>query len=116
MYKRQEPELAQELGLLPSTPFVVGANDGALSNLGVNAIGPGEVAVTIGTSGALRAVVDRPLTVPAGRTCCYSLTDQHWVIVGPVNNGGIVFRWVRDELAASVVETAKRLGLSLIHI
>ena len=28
-----EPELAQELGLLPSTPFVVGANDGALSNL-----------------------------------------------------------------------------------
>jgi gluconokinase len=44
-----------------ATPFVVGANDGALSNLGVNAIGPGEVAVTIGTSGALRAVVDRPL-------------------------------------------------------
>jgi gluconokinase len=106
-----EPELAQELGLLPSTPFVVGANDGALSNLGVNAIGPGEVAVTIGTSGALRAVVDRPLTDPAGRTFCYALTDQHWVIGGPVNNGGIVFRWVRDELAASVVETAKRLGI-----
>ncbi|MER2528690.1 MAG: gluconokinase [Candidatus Competibacter denitrificans] len=106
-----ESELAQELGLLPSTPFVVGANDGALSNLGVNAIGPGEVAVTIGTSGALRAVVDRPLTDPAGRTFCYALTDQHWVIGGPVNNGGIVFRWVRDELAASVVETAKRLGI-----
>ncbi len=105
------PELARELGLLPTTPFVVGANDGVLSNLGVNAIGPGEVAVTIGTSGALRAVVDRPLTDPAGRTFCYALTSQYWVLGGPVNNGGIVFRWVRDELAASIVETAKRLSI-----
>ena len=106
-----EPETAWELGVLPTTPFVIGANDGVLSNLGVNAIGPGEVAVTIGTSGALRAVVDRPLTDPSGRTFCYALTDRHWVIGGPVNNGGIVFRWVRDELTASVVETAKRLGI-----
>lgn len=106
-----EPELARELGLLPTTPFVVGANDGVLSNLGVNAIGPGEVAVTIGTSGAMRAVVDRPLTDPSGRTFCYALTERHWVIGGPVNNGGIVFRWVRDELAASEVETARRLGI-----
>lgn len=72
-----------------------------LSNLGVNAIGPGEIAVTIGTSGALRAAADRPLTNPAGRTFCYALTDRHWVIGGPVNNGGIVFRWVRDELTGS---------------
>ena len=106
-----EPDRARELGLLVTTPFVIGANDGVLSNLGVNAIGPGEVAITIGTSGAMRAVVDRPLTDPSGRTFCYALTDQHWVIGGPVNNGGIVFRWVRDELAAAVVETAKRLGI-----
>ena len=106
-----EPELARELGLSPTTPFVVGANDGVLSNLGVNAIGPGEVAVTIGTSGAMRTVVDRPVTDPSGRTFCYALTERHWVIGGPVNNGGIVFRWVRDELTASAVETAKRLGI-----
>lgn len=106
-----EPELARELGLLPTTPFVVGANDGVLSNLGVNAIGPGEVAVTIGTSGAMRAVVDRPVTDPSGRTFCYALTDRHWVIGGPVNNGGIVFRWVRDELAAAECETARRLAI-----
>ncbi|MDS4041986.1 MAG: gluconokinase [Candidatus Competibacter sp.] len=106
-----EAGMARELGLLPTTPFVVGANDGVLSNLGVNAIGPGEVAVTIGTSGAMRAVVDRPVTDPSGRTFCYALTDRHWVIGGPVNNGGIVFRWVRDELAAAECETAKRLAI-----
>lgn len=105
------PGLAEELGLLASTPFVVGASDGVLSNLGVGAIEPGVIAATIGTSGAIRTVVDHPLTDPKGRIFCYALTDKHWVIGGPVNNGGMLFRWVRDEFAASEVETAKRLGI-----
>src|SRR5690606_18087271 len=36
---------------------------------------------------------------------------DHWIIGGPVNNGGIVLRWLRDEFASSEVETAKRLGI-----
>ncbi|MCM3128684.1 gluconokinase [Paenibacillus sp. MER 78] len=103
---------AAEMGLSASTPFVVGATDGVLSNLGVNAIRPGEVAATIGTSGAIRTVVDKPVTDPKGRTFCYALTENHWVVGGPVNNGGMIFRWVRDEMAASEIETAKRLGIS----
>lgn len=106
-----DPALAADLGLAADVPFVVGANDGVLSNLGVNAIQAGEVAITIGTSGAMRAVLDRPLTDAKGRTFCYLLTDNRWVIGGPVNNGGIAFRWVRDELAAAETETAKRLGI-----
>jgi gluconokinase len=104
-------EYSVELGLLAETPFVVGASDGVLSNLGVNAIDPGVVAVTIGTSGAIRTVTDRPVTDPKGRIFCYALTDKHWVVGGPVNNGGMTFRWVRDELASAEVETAKRLGI-----
>src|SRR4029079_5049897 len=102
---------AADLGLNAATPFVVGANDGALSNVGVDAIQPGDVAVTIGTSGAMRTVVKHPITDPAGRRFCYALTDGHWVVGGPVNNGGVIFRWVRDEIAASETETAKRLGI-----
>lgn len=105
------PGQADKLGLLPATRFIVGASDGVLSNLGVGAIQPGVIAATIGTSGAIRTVVDRPLTDPKGRIFCYALTANHWVIGGPVNNGGMLFRWVRDEFAASEVETAKRLGI-----
>ena len=110
------PAVAAEMGLAAGTPFVIGANDGVLSNLGVDAIRPGEVAVTIGTSGAMRAVVDQPRTDPAGRTFCYYLTEKHWVVGGPVNNGGIAFRWVRDELAAAETETAKRLGIDAYDV
>ncbi|MEK4513608.1 gluconokinase [Paenibacillus sp. FSL K6-2524] len=103
---------ADEMGLIPSTPFIIGAADGVLSNLGVGAIDPGVVAVTIGTSGAIRTVVDKPKTDPKGRIFCYALTDKHWVIGGAVNNGGVIFQWMRDEFASSEVETAKRLGIS----
>jgi gluconokinase len=106
-----DPESAQFIGVHADVPFVLGASDGCLSNLGVNAIDFGSVAVTIGTSGAIRTVADHPITDPKGRTFCYALTEKHWVIGGPVNNGGMTFRWVRDELAASEVETAGRLGI-----
>jgi gluconokinase len=111
-YKVQgiEENLAKEMNLLTSTPFVVGASDGVLSNLGVDAIDPGVVAVTIGTSGAIRTVTDRPVTDPKGRTFCYALTEKKWVIGGPVNNGGMIFRWVRDQLGSSEVESAKLIG------
>lgn len=105
------PHLAKKMGIDSQTPFVIGASDGVLSNLGVNAIRKGEIAVTIGTSGAIRTIIDEPQTDEKGRIFCYALTEKHWVIGGPVNNGGIVLRWVRDEFASSEVETAKRLGM-----
>jgi gluconokinase len=104
-------ERATQMGLNALTPFVVGASDGVLANLGVGAIDKGEVAVTIGTSGAIRTVVEKPLTDEQARTFCYALTDKHWVIGGPTNNGGIMLRWLRDEFAAPEIEVAKRLGL-----
>jgi gluconokinase len=114
--KGLKPEYSHELGLTSDIPFIIGASDGVLSNLGVNAIDPGVIAVTIGTSGAIRTVTDRPVTDPKGRIFCYALTENHWVVGGPVNNGGMTFRWVRDELASSEVETAKRLGVDPYEI
>jgi gluconokinase len=111
-----DPEIARRTGLDRSTPFIVGANDGVLANLGVNAIRPGAVAVTIGTSGAVRTVVKKPVTDPQGRLFCYVLAPGLWVIGGPVNNGGMILRWLRDQLASSEVETARRLGIDAYDV
>ena len=51
--------------------------------MGVNSVGKGEVAVTIGTSGAIRTVIDKPRTDYKGRIFCYVLTEDHYVIGGP---------------------------------
>ncbi|MEI7027863.1 gluconokinase [Paenibacillus sp. y28] len=102
---------AAEMGLDPSTPFIAGASDGVLANLGVGAFEPGKYAVTIGTSGAVRGVVRQPLTDPEGRLFCYNLKDDFWVIGGPINNGGIMLRWARDQLATLEAEEARRQGI-----
>ncbi|MFC0213166.1 gluconokinase [Paenibacillus chartarius] len=104
------PELAARMGLGAETPFVVGASDGVLANLGVGAHEPGVYAVTIGTSGAIRGVVAEPRTDAEARLFCYALQEGYWVVGGPINNGGIMFRWVRDELATLEAEEARKLG------
>jgi len=101
---------AEEMGLMPDTPFVVGASDGVLANLGAGSFEPGHIAVTIGTSGAVRGVVREPKTDPQGRLFCYALKEDFWVIGGPINNGGIMFRWVRDELATLEAEEGRKRG------
>lgn len=106
-----KPELAQFMNLPIDVPFVFGASDGTLSNLGVNAIKPGVVAVTIGTSGAVRVVTDKPVIDPKCRTFTYYLDKDMWVVGGPVNNGGVVFRWARDNMFDAEKSTAKLLGL-----
>lgn len=88
-------------------PFIIGASDGVLSNLGVGAIEEGEVAITIGTSGAVRTIIDQPRTDEKGRIFCYALTEDHWVIGGPVNNGGVIFRWLKETLGEKEVAVAK---------
>jgi gluconokinase len=101
---------AAALGLPAGTPLVVGANDGVLSNLGLDAIRPGEIALTIGTSGALRAVIDRPLADAHGRAFCYVLAEGRWVVGGPVSNGGAALQWARETFARAAADAAVARG------
>lgn len=100
---------AGSMGISADTPVVIGASDGVLANLGVGAIAPDTVAITVGTSGAVRTMLNHPQTDEHERLFCYALTENHWVIGGATNNGGIALRWVRDTLADTEVDTAKLL-------
>ena len=103
-------EHAERLGLDSDTPFVVGANDGVLANLGLGATEPGIVACSIGTSGAVRSVVDRPQVDDGGKLFCYALTEDKWVIGGPINNGGIALQWATEQLFPGIKEKAEEQG------
>ncbi|MFI7496675.1 gluconokinase [Kocuria sp. M4R2S49] len=106
-------EGARATGLPPATPVVVGASDGPLANLGLGAVRPGVAACSIGTSGALRVVVDRPVVDPLGRVFCYALTPGRWVVGGAINNGGVVLGWAGDALAPDLGEEPEEELLAL---
>jgi len=84
------------LGLPEGTPLVLGASDGCLANLGSGAIVPGTMAVTIGTSGAVRVASAQPFADEQMRTFCYILDKETYIIGGASNNGAVVFEWLKD--------------------
>lgn len=104
---------AEALGLPTGTPIIVGAGDGPLANLGVGAVRPGMVACSLGTSGALRVVVDRPVVDPLGRVFCYALAPGLWVVGGAINNGGVVMKWALDALAPDLGDDGEEQLLEL---
>jgi len=81
-------------GLLPvGLPFVIGGGDGCLANLGSGAVRPGETALTIGTSGAIRMTASAPEVDPGERIFSYILSERYYACGGATNNGGNVLKW-----------------------
>lgn len=89
-------EVAQEMGISASLPFVIGSADGQLANLGSGAILPGEVAISVGTSGAVRQFTHAFQVSDSQETFCYSFTKDSFIVGGPTNNGGVVLQWAKD--------------------
>jgi gluconokinase len=89
-------------GLPPGLPVVMGGGDGPLANLGVGAVAPGVAALSLGTSGALRVVRDRPGVDERGRVFCYAIGEGLWVLGGAVSNGGVVAQWAAETFGVDV--------------
>ena len=100
-------------GSRPGSPLIVGAGDGPLANLGLGAVRPGVAACSIGTSGALRLMVERPAVDPQRRVFCYALIAGRWIVGGAINNGGAVLRWAGEALAPDLGDHAEAQLLEL---
>ena len=90
------PKAAEMMGIPAELPFAVGSADGQLANLGVGAIEPGEVVVTVGTSGAVRQWMTGFRTDPLLETFCYRFSGDESIVGGPTNNGGIALQWLKE--------------------
>lgn len=93
-------EAAAETGLAPGTPVVAGGGDQAAGAVGVGAVRPGVVAVTLGTSGVVFASTDRPLVEPQGRlhAFCHAVPGK-WHLMGVTLCAAGSLEWYRNTLA-----------------
>jgi gluconokinase len=104
-------EYRDRLGLPEGLPFIIGGSDGCLANLGSGALLPGETALTIGTSGAVRMTAAKPAYDPEERIFNYLLTDQLYISGGATNNGGGVVQWyVEQFLGRGTKDIAEWVG------
>ena len=92
------PDYVQKLGLNSKTKIILGASDGYLSTIGVGVLDEKSFALNVGTSGAVRVVAPRAVIDSEKHFFCYPVDKKHYLLGGPVNNGGIVFEWARKTI------------------
>ncbi|MGH9957699.1 MAG: xylulokinase [Pyrinomonadaceae bacterium] len=93
-------EAAQMTGLRKGTPVVAGGGDQSTQAIGVGAVHPGTLAVTLGTSGVVFATTDKALVETDGRlhAFCHAV-PQRWHLMGVMLSAAGSLQWYRDSLA-----------------
>ncbi len=83
---------------LDGARLLLPAGDGACNNVGSGCMGPGRIALMIGSSGAVRRCqVGGPWTVP-GSLWQYRLDRRRGLVGGALSNGGNLHQWLQDRL------------------
>lgn len=83
---------------LAGARFFLAVGDGAAANVGVGCVSADSVALTAGTTGAMRAVVPgAPARVPRG-LWAYRLDADHSVVGGAITDAGSLFAWLQSTL------------------
>jgi gluconokinase len=91
-------EFAGRWPALAQVPWFPAVGDGAAANVGSGCISSRQVALTMGTTSALRVVLgDAPDHLPAG-LWCYRVDGKRSLLGGALSEGGSVFAWMKDTL------------------
>ena len=92
------PEFANRWPALRGVPWFPALGDGATANIGSGCISSERVALTVGTTSAMRAVVEDPVVrVPSG-LWCYRVDGRRSLPGGAMSEGGSVFAWMKNIL------------------
>lgn len=95
---RMLPSFHKRWPALAGAPWFLPLGDGVLANIGAGCMKPAWFCATIGTSSALRVVLERKrLTIPWG-VWVYRLDRRRFVLGGALSEGGNVIRWLTDGL------------------
>ena len=98
VYGSRWPELRDK-------PFYLAVGDGAAVNVGAGCVGPDRVALTVGTTGAMRVLLDDPVSsVPEG-LWAYKLGRELTLLGGSFTEGGNVIRWAMETLRLPEIES-----------
>jgi len=85
--------------LFDSIPWFPSLGDGAANSVGSGAIGQGQFSLMVGTTGALRTVIEADtIAIPPG-LWCYRLDRKRFILGGALSNGGDVYAWLKHTLA-----------------
>jgi xylulokinase len=97
---RLTKQAATATGLEAGIPIVAGGGDQSAQAVGVGAVEPGIVALTLGTSGVVFATTAKPFIEEEGRLHAFPhAVPGRWHLMGVMLSAGGSLRWFRDTIA-----------------
>jgi gluconokinase len=92
------PVYARRWPQLDGCAFFLAIGDGAAANVGIGAIDALTMALTVGTTGAVRRIVTGAVPQIPGGLWGYRVDAAHHLIGGATSEGGNVYQWVADHI------------------
>ncbi|MBC7265244.1 MAG: gluconokinase [Chloroflexi bacterium] len=91
-------EFAKRWPSLAEVPWFPALGDGAAADIGCGCVSPRRVALTMGSTVAMRLIVsEESVPVPWG-LWCYRVDRRRLLLGGALNEGGIVYVWMQKTL------------------
>lgn len=91
-------EFAGRWPSLRTVPWFPAIGDGATANVGAGCTSPRQMALTVGTSAALRVLTSEPVERLPWALWCYRLDRRRQLFGGALTEGGNVFSWAKAVL------------------
>jgi gluconokinase len=92
------PKFAERWPALSDLPWFPAIGDGAGANIGSGCVDSGRLALSMGTSSALRITLTEPVDkVPEG-LWCYRVDKDRSLVGGALSEGGNIFAWLNHTL------------------
>jgi xylulokinase len=107
------PLVADEVGLAPGTPVVIGGGDGCCAATGAGVIQEGRAYNYVGSSSWIALATDKPIYDPTMRTFTWAhLIPGMFSPCGTMQAAGASYAWARNELAPLEIQLAKEQNVS----
>ncbi len=111
------PEVADELGMRPGTPVVVGMGDACSGHYATGALDHGHACTIMGTSLINDLTTDHPVMEPPQMGVQFLLIGNKWIRMLPNTGGGSInLRWFLDALCEPYKRRANEQDVSVYSL
>lgn len=96
------PEVADELGLSAGIPVAIGGGDNMMGAIGTGNVRPGNMTMSLGTSGTVYAYAAEPIVDPEGNIAAFCSSTGGWLPLLCTMNCTVTTELMRELLSADL--------------
>lgn len=110
-------QAAEQTGLAPGTPVIIGGGDGCCAAAGAGVVRPGAAYNYIGSSSWIGIATRQPIYDPTLRTFTWAhLMPGMFSPTGTMQAAGGSYQWLRDTFSLPEKQQAEKLGLDAYEV